>query len=164
MEPNNTTAASHSLAFTCFNVNCYAMFKTECCLCQRLLQNAPCHDYMMEPRPLAAAGLCIVHESSWCCQRLGYGIESSRLNPFMCADPPSYEPYEVFNYSSNYDEDNGIDEQVVMNSTRGIGDVAVCCPVFHSKMECIPADDRHAMMVLHHDVEHQNIVNLLKLL
>ncbi|KAI2502014.1 hypothetical protein MHU86_12417 [Fragilaria crotonensis] len=90
----------------------------------------------------------------------------------MSADPPSYEPYEVFDYSAttcNFDADDGIHEQEVeMNqnlSTRtGIGDIAISCPVFHAMMERLQAGDRHAIMVLHHDVEHRNIVNLLKLL
>ena len=161
MEPNNTTAASHSPAFTCFNVTCYATFKTERSLHQNLWQSAPCRDYMSEPRPLASS-LGIVHESSWR-RCLGYGIESSRLNPFMSADPPSYAAYEVFNYSANHDEVDGIDEQIEMsdNSPRGIGNVAVCCPVFHAKMKCIQAGDCQEIMALHHDVEHQNIVNLL---
>jgi hypothetical protein len=120
---------------------------------------------MSEPRPLAAS-LGIVHESTWH-RRLGYGVESSRLNPFMSAVPPSYKPYEVFDYSANFDEDDGIYEQEVEmnhNSTRGISDVAISCPVFHAMMERLQAGDRHAIMVLHHDVEHRNIVNLLKLL
>jgi hypothetical protein len=37
---------------------------------------------------------------------LGYGVESSRLNPFMSADPPLYVLNEVFDYSANFDADN----------------------------------------------------------
>ncbi|KAI2491812.1 hypothetical protein MHU86_22751 [Fragilaria crotonensis] len=170
MAPSSTSSASQSGAFTCFNVNCYATFKTERGLRQHLWRSAPCRDYMSEPRPLAAS-LDVVHESTWS-RRLGYGVESSRLNPFMSADPPSYEPYEVFDYSAttcNFDADDGIHEQEVeMNqnlSTRtGIGDIAISCPVFHAMMERLQAGDRHAIMVLHHDIEHRNIVNLLKLL
>jgi hypothetical protein len=29
------------------------------------------------------------------------GVEASRVNPFMSADLPSYEPYKVFAYSAN---------------------------------------------------------------
>ena len=35
-------------------------------------------------------------------------------------------------------------------------------PNFHATMEGIQATERHAIMVLHHDVEHWSIVNLLK--
>jgi hypothetical protein len=41
-------------------------------------------------------------------------------------------------------------------------DVATSRPVFHSMMENIQATERHAIMVLHHNAEHSNIVNLLK--
>jgi hypothetical protein len=88
----------------------------------------------------------------------------------MSADPPSYEPYEVFDYSANFDADEDfIDEMVEWNGNncRTVGmldDVAISCPVFHAMMERIEATERHALMVLHHDVEHRNIVNLLKLL
>jgi hypothetical protein len=93
MEANNGTT-SHHPAFTCFNVNCYARFKTEQGLCPHLWQSNTCGDYMSEPRPLAAS-IGIVHDSTWC-RRLGYGIESLRLNPFMSANPVSYDPYKVF--------------------------------------------------------------------
>ena len=112
MAPSNTaTVASQSGAFTCFNVNCYAMFKTERGLRQHLWRSAPCQEYMSVPRPLAAS-LGIVHESTWR-RRLGYGIESSRLNPFMSAVPPSYEPYEVFDYSANFDNVNFQNDMVI---------------------------------------------------
>ena len=159
MEPNNKGASDHA-AFTCFNVNCYARFKTERGLRQHLWRSNTCRDYMSEPRPLTAS-IGIVHESTWC-RRLGYGVESLRLNPFMSADPASYDPYDVFDYSDNFDADDGIKER--FESTVGIDDVAISCPVFHAMMERIQANERHAIMVLHHDVEHKNIVNLLKIL
>jgi hypothetical protein len=166
MAPSSiTVASSQSGAFTCFNVNFYATFKTERGLRQHLWQSGQCRDYMSEPRPLAAS-LGIVHESTWR-RRFGYGVESSRLNPFMSAVHQSYEPYEVFDYSANFDEDDGMYEQEVEmnhNSTRGIGDVAISCPVFHATMERLQAGDCRAIMVLYHDLEHRNIVNLLKLL
>jgi hypothetical protein len=119
---------------------------------------------MSEPRPLAAS-IGIVHESTWC-YPLGYGIESLRLNPFMSANPVSYNPYKVFDYSANYDADNGIDERVELNKKTSVGkdDVAISCPVFNAMIECIQANQRHAITVLHHDVEHRNIMNLLKIL
>jgi hypothetical protein len=162
MEANNGTT-SHHPDFSCFNVNCYARFKTERGLRQHLWRSNTCGDYMSEPRPLAAS-IGIVHESTWC-RCLGYGIESLRLNPFMSANPVSYDPYEVFDYSANFDADNGIDESVELNDKASAGkdNVAVSCPVFHAMMERIQANQRHAIMVLHHDVEHRNIVNLLKI-
>jgi hypothetical protein len=90
----------------------------------------------------------------------------------MSADPPSYEPYSVFDYSGNVDaDDDFLDDEMVGewddNNCTAVGmldDVAVSCPVFHAMMERNLASERHAIMVLHHDVEHRNIVNLLKLL
>jgi hypothetical protein len=42
-------------------------------------------------------------------------------------------------------------------------DAALSCPAFHARMESIQASDCLAIIVLHHDVDHQNVVNLLKL-
>ena len=169
MAPNNE-AASHPASFTCFNINCYSSFKTERGLRQHLWRNDACRDYMTsEPRNPLAASIGIVHESSWC-RRFGYGVESLRLNPFMNAEPPSYEPYEVFGHSASFDADDDIDERVELNDepTAAAGivldDVAISCPVFHALMERIQASERHSILVLQHDVEHRNIVNLLKLL
>ena len=117
---------------------------------------------MSEPRPLAAS-IGIVPESTRR-RRLGYGFESSSLNPFMGADPPSYEPYEVFDDSATFDEDDGIYEREVEmnhNSTSGIGDFAKSCQVFYALIERLQAGDCLAIMVWHHDVEHRNIVNLI---
>jgi hypothetical protein len=108
---------------------------------------------MSEPRPLAAS-IGIVQESTWC-RPLGYGIESLSQNPFMSAIPVSYDPYEVFDYCANYDADNGIDERVELNENTSVGkdDVAISCPVFHVMMECIQANQCHAITVLCHDLE-----------
>ena len=162
----NRELASHHTTFTCFNVNCYATFKTERGLKQHFWRSEDCCKYMSEPRPVLASSVGIVHESTWC-RRVGYGIESLRVNPFMSADPPSYEPYEVFDYSTNVDadDDDGIDNWVELtdNTLVRMDDVAISCPVFHAGMERIQASERHAIMALRHDVEHRNIVNLLKL-
>ena len=169
MSGNDEAAASPHAGFTCFNINCYTTFRTERGLRQHLWRSDACREYMSLPRPLADS-INIIRESTWC-RRLGYGVESSRLNPFMSADPPSYEPYAVFDYSANVDADDDFmddDERVEWDDnscTAGLlDDVAVSCPVFHAMMERIGATERHAIMVLHHDVEHRNIVNLLKLL
>jgi hypothetical protein len=88
----------------------------------------------------------------------------------MSADPPSYQPYTVFDSSENVDADNDFldEERVEWNDnscTVGLlDDVAISCPVFHAMMERIGDREHNAIMVLHHDVEHQNIVNLFKLL
>ena len=97
MAANRESASQHA-RFKCSNVNCYAVFKTERGLKQHLWRSEDCGKYMSEPRPVLAARIGIVHESTWR-RRVGYGIESSRVNPFMGADAPSYEPYEVFDYS-----------------------------------------------------------------
>ena len=87
---------------------------------------------MSEPRPVLAASVGIVHESTWC-RRVGYGVEASRVNPFMSADPPSYEPYKVFDYSANFDaNDDGLDEWVEFtdNTMVSMDDAAFSCPIF----------------------------------
>ena len=167
MSGNNEAAPPHA-GFTCFNVNCYTTFRTERGLRQHLWRSDACREYMSLPRPLVADSVNITRESTWR-RRLGYGVESSRMNPFiMRADPPSYESYEVFDYSANVDADDDFMDETVewdgSNCTVAMQDnVAISCPVFHAKMERIEAMERHAIMVLHHDVEHRNsIVNLLK--
>ena len=155
----NNESATNGGAFTCFNVNCYATFRTERGLKQHLWRSVSCGTYMSEPRPVLAASVGILHESTWR-RRLGYGVESLRVNRFMNADPPSYEPYEVFEYSENFDhaEDDGIDDEAELNNNPlvSIDDVAISCPVFHAMMERILSSERHAIMVLRHDVEHRN--------
>jgi hypothetical protein len=84
----------------------------------------------------------------------------------MSADPPSYEPYKVFDYSANFDaDDDGLDEWVEFtdNTMVSMGDAALSCPAIHARIERIQGSDCLAIMVLHHDVEHRNVVNLLKL-
>ena len=151
-------AASCRVGFTCFNVNCYTTFKTERGLRQHLWRSEACSKYMSaEAQPLIAS-CAILHESTWC-RRLGYGVESLRLNPFMSADPPTYEPYEVFDYSENFDAaDDGIEEErFELNNACAVrslyDDVAISCPVFHAMMERIQSSERHAVMVLRHDKE-----------
>ena len=167
MASNSESASQRDAPFKCFNVNCYALFKTERGLKQHLWRSVDCGKYMSEPRPVLAASVGIVRESNWR-RRVGYGIESSRVNPFMSSDPPSYEPYEVFeDFAAHFDaDDDGIDNRVALTDNTcwvSMQDVAISCPVFHARMERIQASQRHAIMVLHHDVEHRNIVNLLKL-
>ena len=98
----------------------------------------------------------------------GAGVVSLRVNRFMNADPPSFEPYKVFDYSENFDhaEDDGIDDKAELNNNTLVAtyDVAISCPVFHDMMERILSGERHTIMVLRHDVKHQNIINLLRLL
>jgi hypothetical protein len=149
-------------------VNCYTTFKTERGLRQHLWRSEACSKYMSaEAQPLIAS-CAILRESTWC-RRLGYGVESLRLNPFMSADPPTYEPYEVFDYSENFDAaDDGIEEErFELNNACAVrslyDDVAISCPVFHAMMERIQSSERHAVMVLRHDIEHRNVVNLLKI-
>ena len=72
--------------------------------------------------------------------------------------PVSYNPYKVFDYSVNYDADDGINERVELNKNTSVGKEVF---LFNS---CIQADQRHAITALHHDVEHRNIMNLLKIL
>ena len=99
---------------------------------------------------------------------MGYSVEALRINPFMSTDPPSYEPYEGFESAADFDAAiDGVDERVDLHNNAMVGivdDVAISCPVFHAAimMERIQARERHAVMVLRHDVEHRNIVNLLQ--
>ena len=63
----------------------------------------------------------------------------------MNADPPSYEPYEVFGYFENFDaDDDGIDDKAELNNNPlvSIDDVAISCPVFHAMMERILSSER----------------------
>ena len=113
---------------------------------------------MLEPRPALASCIAIDHESTWR-RRMGCGVEALRINPFMLsADPPSYEPYEGFEFAADFDADiDGVDERVDLHNNAMVGivdDVAISCPVFHAMMERIQARERHAVMVLRHDVEH----------
>ena len=146
-------------------MNCYR-FQTERGLKQHLWQSASCGRYKSEPRPALASCIVIDHESTWH-RRLGYGVESLCINPFMCADPPSYEPYKGFEYAADFDaDDEGVDERDELHDNPTVDivdDVAISGPVFHAMMERIQASKHHAIMVLHHDPEHRNIVNLLKL-
>ena len=111
--------------------------------------------------PPVAGSIGIVRESTWG-RRMGYGVESLRLNPVTGSDPPSYEPYQVFDYSTaaTFDADDyDINEGVQLNENTMVhvqAGLAVCCPVFHAMMERIQARKRHAIRVLHHDVEHRN--------
>jgi hypothetical protein len=78
----------------------------------------------------------------------------------MSADPPSYEPYKVFDYSGNFDaNDVGLDEWVEFtdNTMVSMDDAALSCPAIHARMERIQGSDCLATMVLHHDVEHRNV-------
>lgn len=93
----NNEAASPQSGFTCFNVDCYTIFRTERGLWQHLWQSDACCEYMLLPRPpVAKDGVSFTRESTGC-RRLGYGVELSRLtNPFMSAVPPSlYKLHEV---------------------------------------------------------------------
>jgi hypothetical protein len=86
-EPNGVWCSIYGDgAFTCFNVNCYATFRTERGLMQHLWRSVSCGRYTSEPRPVLAASVGILHERTWR-RRLGYGIEYLRVNRFMNADP-----------------------------------------------------------------------------
>ena len=67
---------------------------------------------MAVPRPLVADSVKITRESTWC-RHLGHGVESSRLNPYISADPPSYESYEVFDYSASVGADDDFMDETV---------------------------------------------------
>ena len=160
-------AVSHNGVHRCFNVNCYQVFNTERGLRQHLWRSEACREYMSGARPLAGS-VEISRKSTWR-RRLGCGVESLRVNPFMSAKAPLYEPYELFDYSARNEDADGddcveLDDDGCYPNARMPDDVAVSCPVFHAMMERIQATERHAIMVLHHDVEHRNVVNLLKLL
>ena len=62
MAANRESALHHALhhaTFTCFNVNCYATFKTERGLKQHLWRSEICGKYMSEPRQVLAASVDI---------------------------------------------------------------------------------------------------------
>ena len=89
---------------------------------------------MSLPGPLVADSVKITRESTWY-RRLGHGLESSHLNPFMSADPPLYKLSEVFDYSANVDADNDFMDKTVEwdesnCSVAMLDNVAISCPVF----------------------------------
>ena len=145
MSENNEAATG----FTCFNINCYTTFRTERGLRQHLWRSDACREYMSLPRPPVADGVNVPCESSLR-RRWGYKVESLRLNPSMSADPPSYEPYAVFDFSADVNvEGDFIDDEMVCewddNSCVAIGmldDVAISCPVFYAMMERIVTSER----------------------
>ena len=106
-----------------------------------------------------------------------YGVESTPLNPGMNTDPPLHTPYERFDYGTN--DDDGNDGRCKLNNEMCNAHLnqspitTTLCPgidnstspaVVNAFMECIQAKDRHALMVLEHDVEHHCAVELLKIL
>ena len=100
-------AASHNGVHRCFNVNCYQVFNTERGLRQHLWRSEACREYMSGARPLAGS-VEISRKSTWR-RRLGCGVESLRVNPFMSAEAPLYEPYELFDYSARNEDADGDD-------------------------------------------------------
>ncbi|KAI2501411.1 hypothetical protein MHU86_13078 [Fragilaria crotonensis] len=112
-----------------------------------------------------------------------YGVESTRLNPGMDTNPPTHMPFEEFDYgTTGYDDGNDDDDdnendknemcfnaqqldQLPITTTLFPGIDNTASPaVVHALMERIRANERHAVMVLQHDVEHRCIVELLKIL
>ena len=107
-----------------------------------------------------------------------YGVESTRLNPGMDTDPPLHTPYEEFDYGTNGDDgddNNGehdnemfyaqLDQFPITMAPLFPGiDNSASPAVFNAWMERIKAKERHAVMVLQHDVEHRCTVELLKIL
>ena len=107
-------------------------------------------------------------------RRTGYSVDSTRLNPAMSTDPPCYSPYKEFDYddfAGNVDDNAGVDELLAdkefdddVSTFVSAIDETVSSPVINAIMERIKARDRHAITVLQLDIEHQNIVYLLKIL
>jgi hypothetical protein len=166
----NREGSSPSEVFECFNINCYASFTSERGLRQHLWRSASCKEYMLiAPCPLAS-NLEIVGGQ----RRTGYSIESTRLNPAMSTDPPCYSPYKEFeydDYAGNVDDDAGVDELLAdeesennVSALVSAIDETVSSPVINAIMERLKARDRHAITVLQRDIEHRNIVNLMKIL
>ena len=102
-----------------------------------------------------------------------YGVESTRLNPGMDTNPPTHMPFEEFDYgTTGYDDGNDDDDdnendknemcfnaqqldQLPITTTLFPGIDNTASPaVVHALMERIRANERHAVMVLQHDVEH----------
>jgi hypothetical protein len=87
----------------------------------------------------------------------------------MVADPPCMNCTKFSTIQTNIDADNDfMDKRVQWDEDNCtvvmIDDVAITYPVFHATMEHIKAMERHAIMVLHHNVEHENNVSLLRVL
>ena len=106
-----------------------------------------------------------------------YDVQSTCLNQGMDTDPPSHTPFEEFDYGTNgndgndydYDDDkdndinetfcNGELNQLPITTMLFSGIDNTASPaVVNALMECIRANERHAVMVLQHDVEHLKIL------
>ena len=104
-------------------------------------------------------------------RRQAYGVQCTRLNHEMNAEFPSYAPYEEFQYGAadDFDGDDTSALDVMYGQLDGFassisGLENVSPSVLHGIMERMKASDRQSILNLQHDVEHRNIVELLKIL
>ncbi|KAI2491050.1 hypothetical protein MHU86_23530 [Fragilaria crotonensis] len=105
-------------------------------------------------------------------RRQAYGVQCTRLNYEMNAEFPLYAPYEEFQYDAPSDDFDGDDTSALddmyghldgfASSISGLENVSPS--VLHGIMERMKASDRQSILNLQHDVEHRNIVELLKIL
>jgi len=122
-----------------------------------------------ESRPVTTGSIEIVAKS----RRRGYGVEATRVNASMDYNPPRYTPYEQFEDFETYVDDEcliaGEQEYVDEHENQLVGlpsgiDETVYSSGIHARMERIKCQERHAIMILQHDLEHRVIVDLLKVL
>jgi hypothetical protein len=104
-------------------------------------------------------------------RRQAYGVQCTRLNYEMNAEFPLYAPYEEFQYDAvddfDGDDTSALDDMNgqldgLASSISGLENVSPS--VLHGIMERKKASNRQSILNLQHDVEHRNIVELLKIL
>ena len=179
---NMVPRSSPPRPFECFNINCYRKFSTERGLRSHLWRSPSCKEYMLgADRQYTSSHQETTNVSQW---HPGYGIESTRLNPTMSPNAPLYSPYDNFDYDAflagDADNTDYYDVCVAHNDNEVLAiydessdkiyadaadiDESFSSPTITAIMERIKARDRASIIALRHDVEHQCIVDLLKLL
>ena len=103
----NNEEGSTVRGFDCFNINCYAWFKSERGLRLYLWRSSSCKDYMARQQAASRTSVDGCQEIVSTTPLHYYDVEFTRLNPGMNTDPPSHTPYKGFNYGTN--DDNGND-------------------------------------------------------
>ena len=128
--------------------------------------SSTCKDYMLQQR-CTDADIETINTS----RHQANGVQCTRLNYEMNAEFPLYAPYKEFHYDTANDFDADDTSELIdmygqlddfASSISGLENDSPS--VLHGIMECMKASDRQIILNLQHDVEHRNIVELLKIL
>ena len=87
-------------SFDSYNMHCFRDFPSEQGLCAHLWHRDSCKKYLSLQRPYASCWELVADESQ---RRLGFGVQSTRLNPTMSIDAPLFSPYDKFDYDAFFD-------------------------------------------------------------